>query len=61
MIKDIIKKAEELHTLEKEEIVELLADNSINEELSKAADRVRQKIRRRTGSSSWTNRVFKLL
>ena len=43
MIKDIIKKAEEFHTLEKEEIVALLADNSINEELSKAADRVRQK------------------
>jgi biotin synthase len=42
-MKNIIKKAEEFHTLEKEEIVKLLADNSINEELFNSADRVREK------------------
>lgn len=41
MIEEIIKKAEETHTLSKEEIVELLKND--NEELFAAADRVRRK------------------
>lgn len=43
MIKNLIKKAEELHTLAKEEIVQILENNDINEALFSAADRVRQK------------------
>ncbi|WP_070000096.1 [FeFe] hydrogenase H-cluster radical SAM maturase HydE [Cellulosilyticum sp. I15G10I2] len=39
----LIKKAEETHILTKEELVCLLKDDSINEELFKAADRVRKK------------------
>ncbi|KGK89526.1 [FeFe] hydrogenase H-cluster radical SAM maturase HydE [Clostridium sp. HMP27] len=39
----LIKKAEETHNLNKEELVILLKDNSINEELFSAADRVRKK------------------
>lgn len=39
----LIKKAEETHSLTKEELVAILKDDSINEELFKAADRVRQK------------------
>lgn len=38
----LIKKAEETHNLSKEELVILLEDNSINEELFSAADRVRR-------------------
>lgn len=38
----LIKKAEETHNLSKEELVILLEDNSINEELFSAADRVRK-------------------
>lgn len=38
----LIKKAEETHNLSKEELVILLKDNSINEELFSAADRVRK-------------------
>ncbi len=40
---ELIKKAEETHTLSKKEIVELLKDNQYNDELFKAADRVRKK------------------
>ncbi|WP_186431492.1 [FeFe] hydrogenase H-cluster radical SAM maturase HydE [Clostridium sp. BSD9I1] len=39
----LIKKAEETHNLSKEELVILLKDNSINEKLFSAADRVRKK------------------
>ncbi|MBM7869797.1 biotin synthase [Clostridium pascui] len=39
----LIKKAEETHNLSKEELVMLLKDNSINEELFSAADRVRKR------------------
>lgn len=40
---DLIEKAKKTHTLEKHEILELLADDTINEELFKAADEVREK------------------
>lgn len=40
---ELIKKAEETHTLSKNEIVELLKDDQYNDELFKAADRVRKK------------------
>lgn len=40
---EIIKTVENSHTLSKNEIVSLLIDESINEELFKAADRVRKK------------------
>lgn len=40
---NIIKKAVETHGLSREEIISLLEDNSINEELFKAADEVRKK------------------
>jgi len=40
---EIIKKAEETHNLEKEEIIALLESNENNNELFKAADRVRKK------------------
>lgn len=40
---ELIKKAEETHDLNKEELVILLKDDSINEELFSAADRVRKK------------------
>ena len=43
MTLQLIKKAEENHSLTKEELVLLLQDNSINEELFSAADRVRKK------------------
>ncbi len=43
MTLQLIKKAEEKHSLTKEELVLLLQDNSINEELFSAADRVRKK------------------
>ncbi|MDF2613379.1 MAG: Radical domain protein [Clostridia bacterium] len=39
----LIKKAEETHSLNKDELVLLLQDGSINEELFSAADRVRKK------------------
>lgn len=39
----LIKKAEETHSLSKEELVVLLKDSSIDEELFNAADRVRKK------------------
>ena len=39
----LIKKAEETHRLNKEELVRILEDNSINEALFSAADRVRKK------------------
>ncbi|MBE6067170.1 MAG: [FeFe] hydrogenase H-cluster radical SAM maturase HydE [Clostridium lundense] len=39
----LMKKAEETHNLSKEELVMLLKDNSINEELFSAADRVRKR------------------
>lgn len=39
----LIKKAEETHNLSKEELTMLLQDDSINEELFSAADRVRKK------------------
>lgn len=42
-IQEIINKAENTHNLNKDEIVELLANHEINEELFKAADRVREK------------------
>ncbi|SHE49301.1 [FeFe] hydrogenase H-cluster radical SAM maturase HydE [Clostridium fallax] len=38
----LIKKAKETHSLTKDEIISLLEDNSINEELFKAADEVRE-------------------
>ncbi|WP_097027951.1 [FeFe] hydrogenase H-cluster radical SAM maturase HydE [Clostridium peptidivorans] len=40
---ELIKKAEETHDLSKEELVILLKDDSIDEELFNAADRVRKK------------------
>jgi biotin synthase len=40
---DLINKAERNHSLNKEELISLLKDNSINEELFKAADRVRKR------------------
>lgn len=40
---ELIQKAEETHSLTKEELVVLLKDDSINEELFSAADRVRKK------------------
>lgn len=40
---ELIKKAELTHILSKEEITKILSDNSINDELFKAADRVREK------------------
>lgn len=43
LILDIIKKAEETHSLLKEEIIELLKDDDFNDELFKAADNVRKK------------------
>lgn len=39
---DIIKKAENLHELNKDEIIDLLKDNKFNKELFEAADRVRK-------------------
>lgn len=39
---EIIKKAEETHNLSRDEIIILLKDNKYNEELFKAADRVRK-------------------
>lgn len=42
-MKSLIKKAEESHFLSKSEIIRLLEDNSINDELFGAADRVRKK------------------
>lgn len=38
---ELIKKAEETHNLDKDEILQLLQENTHNEELFKAADRVR--------------------
>lgn len=43
MIRDLIKKAENAHSLNKEELVALLSNNDFNEEIFKAADRVREK------------------
>ncbi|MDP4144782.1 MAG: [FeFe] hydrogenase H-cluster radical SAM maturase HydE [Bacillota bacterium] len=40
---ELIKKAEITHELDKEEIVKLLEDDSINDELLAAADRIRKK------------------
>lgn len=40
---ELIKKAEKDHSLTKEELITLLKDSNIDEELSKAADRVRKK------------------
>lgn len=40
---ELIKKAEETHDLNKEELIHILSDDSINEELFNAADRVRKK------------------
>jgi len=42
-ILDTIKKAEETHNLKQEEIIALLENNEFNDELFKAADRVRKK------------------
>lgn len=42
-MKSLIQKAEESHFLSKPEIIRLLEDNSINDELFGAADRVRKK------------------
>ncbi|MGI1691825.1 [FeFe] hydrogenase H-cluster radical SAM maturase HydE [Thermoanaerobacter uzonensis] len=42
-MRSLIEKAEKTHTLTKEEIVSLLKDDKYNEELFKAADRVREK------------------
>jgi iron-only hydrogenase maturation rSAM protein HydE len=42
-ILDLIRKAEETHTLDKNEIMRLLEDDSCNEELFNAADRTREK------------------
>lgn len=43
MVIELIKKAEETHSLNKDELVTLLKDDSINSELFKAADRVRKR------------------
>lgn len=40
---ELIKKAEKDHSLTKEELITLLKDSNIDEELFKAADRVRKK------------------
>ena len=40
-MKNILKKAHKTHNLEKDEIISLLADDSINEALFRAADKVR--------------------
>ncbi len=40
----IIQKAKETHELSRDEIIALLKDDSINEELFKAADEVRKNI-----------------
>ena len=40
----IIQKAKETHELSRDEIIALLKDDSINEELFKAADEVRKKL-----------------
>lgn len=42
-MKNLIDKAEKIHSLAKDEIVEILKDNSINNYLFSAADKVRQK------------------
>ncbi|MBC2579734.1 [FeFe] hydrogenase H-cluster radical SAM maturase HydE [Clostridium sp. DJ247] len=43
MVIDLIEKAEETHSLNKEELITLLEDDSVNDELFKAADRVRKR------------------
>lgn len=43
MIQDLIKKAETTHNLSKEELITLLANETHNDELFQAADRVREK------------------
>ena len=42
-LQELINKAETTHDLTRDELVELLADNEINSEICRAADRVREK------------------
>ena len=42
---ELIEKAKILHQLSKDEIVSVLKDNSLNDELFKAADEIRKEIK----------------